>query len=148
MAKLYILPAKEAQFGPCECCGNRTRRVWGFARRGRWTAAGYYVEWTPGHVPDRGAIFDVVLGKWGERATPVDRVLVSLEYRLLESGPTFMVVDAAGRPADERGFVGQALARPQVIGTPWAAKAFETVDAILDKDDRVCELLGNWKLNL
>jgi hypothetical protein len=31
--------------------------------------AAYYVHWALGHVPDRGANIDLIVGEWGEAAT-------------------------------------------------------------------------------
>jgi hypothetical protein len=101
------------------------------------------VHWTLTRVHDHGAHFDLIIGRWGERTTAADRVLVALEYRVLESGPAFMVIDAASRPAATNELVGRALAREEVIGRPIAAEAFAIVDAVLAQDPRVAELLGD-----
>jgi hypothetical protein len=58
-----------------------------------------------------------------------------------ETGPSFMVIDAADRPAAASDLVGRALAREEVIGRPIAKQAFSIVDAILQQDARVAELL-------
>ena len=128
----------------CECCGNRSRTVWGTVyNEGNLTAA-YYVQWTPNRL-DHGANLDLVLGKWGEEASAAERSAVALEYRLLESGPAFMVIDATDRPMARSELVGQALNRSQVIGTPIAAEVFPIADAVLGQDPRVKELLGGWE---
>jgi hypothetical protein len=83
--------------------------------------------------------FDLVIGAWGEGACPDDRVLVSMLS--LPGGVT--VIDAAGRPADDRGLCGRALTRDEVIGTPLAANVFALFDAIWLQDARIAELRGS-----
>src|SRR5215468_11817086 len=83
--------------GRCECCGNMTRRVWGYLYDHDVPTAAYYVTWTAGRI-DHGANFDLVLGKWGEGASPKDRSFVAAEFRWVPSGRSFMVIDAEGRP--------------------------------------------------
>ena len=51
--------------GVCECCGNRSRCVWGYIYKDGDAAAVYYVHWTLGHILDHGANFDLILGLWG-----------------------------------------------------------------------------------
>jgi hypothetical protein len=140
MAKLAIEPTGEKSMGECQCCGNKSRRVWGLVRKSQHALASYFVHWTVGRIIEHGAHFDLVLGKWGDHTSPADRYLVSLEYRVLKSGPAFMVIDAAGRPADDPQLVSRALTRTEVIGTPIAKQAFEIVDALLAKDLRLAEL--------
>src|SRR5262245_58702006 len=96
--RLEAEPDGSADLGPCPCCGNMTRRVWGFIRTPKATLAAYFVQWTPGRVKDHGALFDLIVGRWGEGASAADRVAVTLDYRLLDDGPGFMVIDATGRP--------------------------------------------------
>ncbi len=104
------------------------------------TVAAYFVQWAVGRVPDHGALFDLILGQWGNATTAADRVLVTLDYRLNDTGPAFMVIDSAGRPAAESELIGQALARAEVIGQPVAAEAFAVADAVLAHDARIAEL--------
>lgn len=138
--QLNVEPDGERLSGPCECCGNDTRCVWGFISADDEAVAAYYVSWTLGMVADHGAVFDLVIGQWGDDSTPADRRLVTLRYRLVDESPAFMVADASGRPADSPDLVGQALARSEVVGTPIAQQAFDLVDAIWDQDDRLKEL--------
>jgi hypothetical protein len=103
--------------------------------------AAYYVSWTLGMVADHGAVFDLVIGQWGDDSTPADRQLVTLRFRFVDQNPAFMVADAADRPADGPELVGRALARSEVVGTPIAQQAFELVDAIWDQDDLLKDLM-------
>lgn len=98
MRSFVVDPVDAKDFGPCECCGNNSRRVWGNVHAANVAIASYFVHRTLARVADHGANFDLILGHWGERATAANRCLVSLAYRLDETGPSFMVIDAAGRP--------------------------------------------------
>src|SRR4029453_16027485 len=115
-ATLEIEPASMRNSGRCACCGKSRRTVWGYVYRDGGPRACYFVEWTLGRR-DCSARFDVVVGDWSDGTTEDDRKVVSLEYRLLDTGPSFAVVDAAGRPAAE---VGRATRGTDVAGTALA----------------------------
>lgn len=135
---LIVLDGQK-EYGPCECCGNISRRVWGDIEAKRETAAVYFVNWTRKR-PDHGANFDLILGKWGKGTSAEDRYAVSLEFRILQGQPQFMVIDAQDRPAGQSELVGAALSREQVIDTPLAQKVFDMVDEICAQDPRIAEL--------
>ena len=97
MTRLIVEPTGERNYGPCQCCGNESRCVWGLVSTPSEALAAYYVHWTVGRVADHGANLDLIVGRWGEEATAADRRLVALEYRLLDRGPAVMVIDAARR---------------------------------------------------
>ena len=97
-------------------------------------------------MPTHGANFDLVLGRWGEGTGPADRATASLEYRLLESGPTFRVIDAAPRASKLESLAARSLSRADVIGTPLAEQVFAMTDLILADDARLSELLGDWTI--
>ena len=143
-ATLSVEPSGENDFGPCACCGGISRRVWGYVHEGSHTLASYFVGWKLGQVPRHGATFDLILGKWGEGTGPDDRVAVSLRFRRTEKGPSFMVVDATGRPTAKGGLVAAALERDQVLGSPWEQEAYDVVDAVWLKDERIGEIVGDW----
>ena len=128
--------------GSCECCGHQSRCVWGFVHAAEGTIAAYFVHWICGRVQEHGANFDLIIGEWGEASTARDRALVALEYRVLESGPAFMVRDSSARPVAENELVGQALRRAEVVVRPIAERAFAIADAVLARDERVAELSG------
>src|SRR2546425_3430372 len=134
MTEIILEPTGSRDFDRCECCGERSRTVWGLARRDGDADAAYFVQWARGKVADDGAHFDLILGRWGEDATRADRYAVSLEYRRTERGPAFMVIDATTRPIARNELVGRALRRDEVVGTALAAHVFELVDAIWLKD--------------
>src|SRR6266511_4255665 len=71
--ELTIEPTGAKDLGPCACCSNATRRVWGFAHRGDTPEAAYFVEWVAGAVLRHGANFDLILGAWGDGTTASDR---------------------------------------------------------------------------
>jgi hypothetical protein len=133
---LEIEPASMKNSGRCTCCGKGRRTVWGYVYRDGGPRACYFVEWTLGRS-DCSARFDVVVGQWFDGTTETDRETVSLEYRLLDSGPSFAVVDAEGRPAAE---VGRAKKGTEIEGTPLAEEALTIAEAVLQVDDRVREL--------
>jgi hypothetical protein len=137
--QVLVEAENERTFGPCPCCGNMTRRVWGYVCQGDATVAAYFVEWTPGHQ-DRAANFDLIIGPWGSATSARDRTAVALEFRHVPTGPAFMVVDAAERPVGISPLVGQALGRDQVIGKPIATTAFAVCDCVYAQDGRIDEL--------
>lgn len=141
MKALKVEPTGANDYGPCACCGNCSRGVWGFVHTAEASIASYFVQWTPSQVADYGANFDLIIGRWGEGTSARDRVLVALAFRLLETGPGFMVIDAAGRSGASSELVGRALARAEVVGLPVATQAFAIVDAVLAQDARIAELL-------
>jgi hypothetical protein len=142
MEVLEVERTGSKDYGPCECCGNNSRCVWGLVRTPNAALASYFVHWTVSRIHDHGANFDLIIGKWGDRASASDRVLVALEYRLRESGPALMVIDAVDRAAAFSDLVGRALLRSEVIGRPVAKQAFAIVDTVLAQDERIAELLG------
>src|SRR5215475_7218083 len=74
-----------AQEGICDCCGTRTRRVWGVVLHPIGGIAAYFVVWPTGKR-DHGAKVDLIVGAWGSGATQEERGAVSLNYCLGESG--------------------------------------------------------------
>ncbi len=96
-----------------------TQRVWGYVYDNDAALAAYFVEWTPGHV-EQSANFDLIFGRWGDETSASDRVAIALEYRHLDSGPAFMVVNADMGPVARNANVGKALTREQVIRTELA----------------------------
>jgi hypothetical protein len=147
-AEVKIEPTGLNDTGVCDCCARSSRCVWGLAHVRDRCVAVYYVHWTLGHVPDQGANIDLIVGKWGEGATPEHRNALALAYRLIDSGPSIMVIDASGRPASESSLVGKALRRDEVTGTAHAQDAFAIADAVLAQDPRVAELLGGWRVGV
>lgn len=141
---ITIDPTGSNDTGVCDCCGRSSRTVWGQAYADDSCVAAYFVHWTLGHVPDRGANIDLIVGEWGETVTAEHRNAVALAYRLMENGPSMMVIDASTRPSSRSPLVGQALRRDEVIGTPLAQNVFAIADAVLAQDTRVAELLGRW----
>jgi hypothetical protein len=131
--------ANQAEFGPCTDCGQMTRRVWGYVYRGDAATAAYFVEWTPGHSA-KDAIFDLIVGRWGEGTASSDRQAVSIAFRVLESGPSFMVQDASVRKTASSPLVSRALDREEVVGQPIAATVFNICDLIYLADPRIGEL--------
>jgi hypothetical protein len=141
MSSFTIEPTGQKDAGPCKCCGNISRCVWGFVHGSEGAVAAYFVHWTVGRVSDHWPNFDLIIGRWGEGATAEDRCMVALEYRMLDNGPAFKIIDPEDRPSATSELVGRALPRAEVVGKPIAAKAFAIVDAVLAQEDRIAELL-------
>ena len=129
--------ANEREFGPCPDCGQRTKRVWGYIYRDDAAFAAYYVEWTPSHLD---ALFDLIIGEWGESATADQRKAVSVAFKVLESGPSFMVQDASARKIGSSSLISEALDRKDVIGRPIAEQVFQICDLIYVADPRIADL--------
>lgn len=135
---LIATPWSESE-GYCDCCGNRSRAVWGDVSDSAGTVGVYFVHWTE-NMPEHLPCFDIVLGAWGEGTSPDARVLVSLVYDSGMKGGSFTVVDSKDRPADSRSVCGRALKRNEVIGTPVADDVFAIVDVVWLQDDRIEEI--------
>jgi len=95
---ITIEPTGSSDTGICDCCGRSSRCVWGLVYVEDRSTAAYYVHWTLGHVSDRGASIDLILGEWGETTAPGDRSVLALAYRLTDTGPAMMVIDAEQGP--------------------------------------------------
>ena len=137
---LVIEPTGAKDLGPCSCCGDNSRTVWGFVHRGAAAEAAYFVQWTLGQIDRHGAHFDLVLGAWGDGTTRDDRYAVSLELRRTSDGPSFMVIDAGERDISHGDLAHRGLSREAVVGTPTAKQAFEIIDAIWLQDERLAEM--------
>jgi len=140
IASLEVEPDGDAETGRCACCGQVSRKLWGYVRQDRRLYAAYFVHWTAGHVADHGAHIDLILGRWGDGAAAADRYAVSLEYRILDSGPALMVIDSGERDIARSELAGNALNRADVIGGPLAENVFAVCDAVLVHDPRLAEL--------
>jgi len=142
MGEISLEPTGSRDCERCECCGERSRTVWGLAWRDGAALASYFVHWTLGKVGEHGAHFDLILGLWGDHTTRADRYAVSLEFRRTSKGPAFMVIDAPNRPVAQSDLVGRALRRDEIVDTTFATDAFALVDAIWLQDRRIGELTG------
>jgi len=129
----------QTEMGPCPDCGQKTKRVWGYIYRADAATAAYFVEWTPTH-PHKDAVFDLILGKWGEAALPNDRRAVSVAFRVLDTGPSFMVQDASVPRIGSSPLVSSALDRNAIVGKPIAPTVFEIYDLIYLANPRIAEL--------
>ena len=123
---LTVEPSGESS-GHCDCCGNATRRIWGWVHRGEDTLAAYFVGWTE-DKPDHGVAFDLALGRWGDNTTPEDRYAVALDFR--HDANAFTIVDATGRVADNPQLVSAALVRDTILATPLSHQVFAVADAV------------------
>jgi hypothetical protein len=140
--ELQVEPTDSKDFGPCSCCGNMSRTVWGFVNLADATIAAYFVQWTLNN-PKHGANFDLIVGQWGEKPTSQKRQAISMEYRIIDGQGSFMVIDANTREFANNELVSTVLRREDVIGKPVADEAFAIVDAIFAKEERMVEV-RNW----
>ena len=125
----------------CECCGQRTHSLSGWLSDSTGTIAAYLMYWTESR-PDHNANIDLVIGKWGDSASPTDRKGASLIYNCAGGG--FMVIDAASRPfSSSQDLFTLALSREDIIGTSFAAELFRMTDAIWQQDTRIDEVRGS-----
>jgi hypothetical protein len=139
MDERVIEPDGSRDFGPCECCGDNSRTVWGLIHRENRTEAAYFVHWPLGKVAEKGAHIDLILGPWGEGTERADRYAISLEFR---QGLGVRIIDATARDIVRHSLVGRGLAREDVIMTPLAQEVFEIIDAIWVQDQRIAEVTG------
>ena len=140
---LDVEPTDSSDYGPCSCCGNLSRTVWGFVHSPDATVAAYFVQWTLNN-PQHGANVDLIIGEWGEQTRAAKRQAVSMEYRVVDQQGSFMVIDASTRPVAQSELTGEALSREEVIGEPIAAIAFAVADAIFVNDERI-EEIRRWR---
>jgi hypothetical protein len=134
--RLEIFPPDHKEFGPCECCGNMTHRVWGWIYSGESARTAYFVEWTP-HTPVIEANFDLIIGRWGDDTYAKDRVSIALEFRKLAAGPAYRVIDACSRPYAKNDLVGKALDREAVLQSASRDEVFACCDVIYQEDPRL-----------
>lgn len=138
---LSLEPTGSKDFGPCECCGNMSRTIWGFViAPNNESIAAYFVQWTTNNS-DHGANFDLILGEWGESAKVENRNAVSLVYKVLNHQGSFMVIDSHERPfAKDNELVSNFLLREQIIGSPIAKEVFTVVDSVFAFEPRIQEI--------
>ena len=99
------------------------------------------MHWTVGHVFENGAYFAIILRGRDNEANATERYAVSLEYRVRDNGPEFMVVDAVpDRVAKIGALADHCLKRNDVIGGPLAKTVFDICDVVLTQDKRLAAL--------
>jgi hypothetical protein len=140
MDDLRVEPTGESDPTYCECCGNESRTVWGYVYRGPDALAAYFVQWTrgsPKHPPN----FDFLVGTWGDDSIS-DKKLISLVFHPThEAGGSFMVIDAAARPAAKSSLCSQALSREEVVlDSDLMELSTKMIDAVWLGDSRVEEV--------
>lgn len=131
-----IVETEGAESTLCDCCGTQTQKIWGWLHQGDSTLLNYFVRWTEGH-PEAGADINLLMGKWGDEAGPVDRSCVSLHLFLQDDQtPAFRVVDARQDFFGEDKLALNGLQRSEVMGTPLADAVFAALDSIWCQDER------------
>lgn len=139
---LTVEPTGENR-GHCDCCGNASCTIWGYVHEADRTIAAYFVHWTSGsadHMPN----IDFLIGTWGDDNVN-DRVLSSWLYS--PSHNSFMIIDAAQRPAARSELCSHALSRDETLSMPDIRNlAASCLDAVWLQDQRmmkVCHLAGD-----
>jgi hypothetical protein len=118
-----------------------SRRVWGLWTNGPHGRGSYFVHWTVGHVFENGAHIDLLFaGAKRENDELPEFDAVSVEYRILDTGPGMMVVDATPLAFAMSSRIGHYLKRGDVIGGPLADQVFAICDAFLLQDPRLANL--------
>jgi hypothetical protein len=131
----------EDDYAPVFNSEDISRYVHGFVLSNQEAVAAYIVRWTQ-NKPELQAHFDLIIGKWGTRAKPSDRQMVSLKFRIIHGRGSFEVINA-----DESAFAGSELAstilkREEVVGKEISKPVFAVTDTIFKKDQRLAELRG------
>lgn len=140
---LYLIePDGTNDFGPCSCCGNYSRCVWGYVHSKSEPVAAYYVQWTLNRIGDHGVNFDLVIGKWGEDSTVCDRAIVSLAFRPFEFGANITPIDSKGRLPRAENLAQLELPASEVFERPIGQQALLFVNCILTQDQRVPDILN------
>jgi len=127
--------------GVCDCCGNKTRTIWGYIHEPEKTIAAYFVQWTcdkPEHSPN----FDFIIGTWGNEEIN-DKKLSSWVLNAAPGGGGFIAIDGAGRQLSNNELVTEALTRMQVVNdTKLMDLTTELIDAVWLGDPRIGEIRG------
>lgn len=131
---LTIEPDGEGAHGPCPDCGHNTRSVWGYVSNEVGARAAYFIRWTDGHR-ERGAQLIVSIGGWGEGTLPSDRIAFGIECRV-DTGPSFMLVNADELPWGDEEFLGAKLTRAGALSHPLKPEVFDILDALVAQDPR------------
>ena len=124
----------------CDCCGNKTKTVWGYVYEGDNAIAAYFVQWTQNnkeHFPN----FDFLIGTWGDESIQ-DKKLISWVYNATHEGEgSYMVIDAVNRPAAQSDLCSKALKREEAVTNCHLMKiSKEILDAVWLNDSRIEEI--------
>lgn len=115
----------------CPTCGAGFEHVTGFVTRDGVAHAAYYAacHGSPEHV----AQIDVILGRWGDAATPTDRS----HFACILRADGAMAVDAPLAVAPETDWLGPRLTREQALVHGLVAEFWAVVDLIAVADPSV-----------
>ena len=140
MATLTIELGDEIEPALCQCCGNETRRVYGFVFQDSNAYAVYFAAWTVGHV-ETGVAIAICLGDWGEDSSPTGRYCVSLMCRATDDQFQFTVIDPTQSPWADITLVGKRLRREEALAHPEAGEFFHIAEHVISDDPRVSSFL-------
>jgi len=121
---------------PCECCGKTTVRLTRFVYRDGDAHAVYYAQYTPQHAEKR--ISGVIgLGKWGESATPENRMAFPFEIWTDEDNFKVGLVNAKTSPWSHVTFLGRILNREEALKHEWISDVFHITDQMVTVDKEI-----------
>lgn len=135
---IRIEPGPHKDSGPCPCCGDLTRVVWGYVYREELPRAVYYVRWTLNQAK-HGATWMLSVGDWKD-AENGQRESVGLDCRAPDGKIAFMLVDAEQTPWGNAPGLGVPRKRQEVLGSELAHEVFGIVDECLEQDPRLHEM--------
>lgn len=131
---IRVEPTNQKDSGPCPCCGDLTRIVWGHVFSDEHARAVYYARWTLNQAK-HGALWMVSVGDWEDPNG--ERWSVGLDSRAPDGRIAFMLIDAEETPWGNAPGLGKPLTRDEALGTPLAEEVFQIVDACLEQDARL-----------
>ncbi len=117
------------EHGLCPDCGKIIRLVWGYIFKKGKPFATYYSRFNEGH-PDKGMNMLVVEGAWGDDSNETDRYCFSLECRMNETRPSYMMIDSDPSYAE----LGKALTRAEALAHPFKDELFPMLDQLMASD--------------
>jgi len=115
----------------CEHCGSQYEHVTGFVSDDGRSHAAYFAA-CHGH-PEHMAHIDVILGEWGEAATPNDRVHFSCFLR----PDSAMAADAPVAITADAPLLGTRLTRDEALEHPRVSEFWAVVDVLAADDPSV-----------
>jgi hypothetical protein len=138
---LSVEASKETVIGHCDTCGHETRVFRGYIRQHGSAFGVYLARYTDSH-PEYGASLAISLRGWGEGNDPGLKECIALEWRVTETGPECVVVDATTSPWGGEAFLGRMLSGEEALNSGRAQEAFLVSDAIWLADARLPLALG------
>jgi len=116
------------------------RTLWGYVFVEAEPSAVYYVH--AREVGPEALEVQVVMGAFGDEATPADRAVIALVGQAHGGRLAFMLLDAEASRWASHEFLGVPQRAAAVRGTELGARVFRILDEVVVQDERVAELRG------